>query len=131
MVSKIQHSLLQRHHQTCSTSYTHTLKSTLKIFPCLTGVCNVSVVCVTNKSAQEHLWVPDDVSQMPHIRFEYKVPDCPWRRSAQREALTRTLIKARHGWVSRRSGAYLVWQLSFISWLCWLCGKCTGCTVNV
>jgi hypothetical protein len=54
----------------------------------------VSVVSVTNKSTQEHFGVPDTVSDVLHF-LEYKLPDRLWRRSAQREALTRTLHSGR------------------------------------
>jgi hypothetical protein len=55
------------------------LKNTLKTFR-LSHVCNVSVVSVTNKGAQEHLRVPDrvsdGVSRISYICLEYKVPGC-------------------------------------------------------
>jgi hypothetical protein len=54
----------------------------------------VSVGSVTNKSTQEHFGVPDSVSDVLHI-LEYKLPDCLWRRSAQREASTRTKPRCR------------------------------------
>jgi hypothetical protein len=48
----------------------------------------VSVVSVTNKSTHEHFGCLT-VSRMSHISLEYKLPDRLWRRSEQREALTR------------------------------------------
>jgi hypothetical protein len=68
--------------KTCASDLSNTLfKNTLKTFR-LSHVCNVSVVSVTNKGAQEHLRVADrvadSVSRMSYICFEYKVavPGC-------------------------------------------------------
>jgi hypothetical protein len=44
---------------------------------------------VTNKSTQNHFEVPDSVSENVLHCLEYKLLDRLWRRSAQREALTR------------------------------------------
>jgi hypothetical protein len=40
------------------------IKNTLKTFRPSHDVCNVSVVSVTNKSTQQHFWVPDSVSRI-------------------------------------------------------------------
>jgi hypothetical protein len=62
--------------------------------PCFNGVCNLSVVSVKHKIAQEHFGVPDIVSRMSHIclnTLKLANSDCRRWRSAQREALTREI----------------------------------------